>query len=54
MKKIKKAFTWLKNNSYAIIPSVVTFMLIISSNSTTCWYINQPKAPKSLKKYRSF
>lgn len=54
MEKIKKALNWVKNNSYAIIPSVVTFVLVLSSNSTTCWFNNQPEAPKSLKKYRSF
>lgn len=54
MKKVKKILNWVKNNSYAVIPSVVAIMLVASSNSTSCWYVNQPKAPKNLKKYRSF
>ena len=37
-----------------ILPSVLSAILIINSNSSTCWILNQPEAPKSLKKYRKF
>lgn len=41
----------MKNASKKLIKKIVNVTLKDSSNSTTCLYVYQPKAPAALKKF---
>lgn len=36
------------------LPICAMAMVVINSNSTSCWMSGQPEPPKSLKQYRKF
>lgn len=47
---------WVKNSAKLLcaLPSIIAAVLVFSSNSTTCWIVNQPETPDNLRKYRKF
>lgn len=50
MKKFKTLVT-------RILPAVVgclTLVLMINANSSSCYFINQPKEPKAIERFKKF
>ena len=42
------------SNLAYIMPAIITFVLVTSSSSATCWYMYEDEAPETLEKYRLF
>lgn len=52
--KIKKIISIGYNIGMKVLPLCAMAMVVINSNSTSCWLYGQPEAPKTLRKYRKF
>lgn len=49
-----KKFKMLIAKISPVVVGCLTLVLMINANSSSCYFINQPKEPKSIERFKKF